>query len=485
MAYIVVQVALAVHVLMSRHGEPQSAMLWLLMILLMPGAGILLYMFFGFNRVRSKTIAIAQSMHELQLEREAYFKEKYCKFSEEFAEYIINEPPADESNYALDRLLPHDALRVGGNRVELLRDGVSAYAQMLREIKNAKSTINLQSFIISNDLISRVIFDALEERARAGVAVKVIYDGFGSIKAYFGHFFHRYTRNRLENFEIRAFSPLNIFTPWRIQMRNHRKLMIVDGRIAFTGGINISDDNVANILKRPKTRHIHDLHCRITGPAVSEFQMAFLRDWVFAASTHLTDVIKPEYFPAPQRTGKAIIRVVSSGPGQYDSASMDVFFTAAATARKKLWIMSPYFVPDQTFVKALTMAAARGVDVKVIVPKLNNHFYVDWAAQSLYRTFLAGGVKIYSRRGAFSHAKAMLVDDQWSLMGSSNCDVRSFRLNYELDFCTWQSDFIDELRHQFQDELENSDEIMLEKVMNKSFSRKFVENLCALLTPIL
>lgn len=482
--YIIAQVTLSVHALMSRQGDPQNAMLWLLLVLLIPAVGIVLYLFFGFNRVRSKTTAISKSMEQHQREREDYFKDKHQDFSADLRKYIVNQELPDDYNPTLGRLLPESSL-ISGNRVELLCDGVNAYAQMMREINSATTSIHLQSFIIGNDETSRAMFDAIERRAEGGVEVKVIYDGFGSIKSYFGHFFHRYTHKSIANFQIRAFSPLNIFTPWRIQMRNHRKLMIVDGRIAFTGGINISDSNFGNILKRPKIRNMHDLHCRITGPVVSEFQMAFLRDWVFVVSKKLSEVIKREHFPTPQRTGLADVRVVSSGPGQNDLASMNVFFAAAATAQKTLWIMSPYFVPDQPFVKALTMAVARGVDVKIIVPKLNNHFFVDWAAQSLYRTFLSGGVKIYSRRGAFSHSKAMLVDGKWSFMGSSNCDVRSFRLNYELDFCAWYSSFIDELRVQFEEALEISDEISLESVMNKSFKRKFGENLCALLIPVL
>ncbi len=489
--YVLLQVALSVHVLMTKHMEPQSAMLWLLLILVVPGFGIVFYLCFGFNLSKSRTRAMAQSMEELSRERYEYFKNKYSSFSAKLEEYLIKTDGGEDGsnfNMTLDRILPDAAFRIGGNRVELLRDGNSAYAAMIQAIKRAESSIHLQSFIISNDLIAKTIFDELAAKAKQGIEVRVLYDGFGSIKSYFGHFFRRYTKKRIKNFQIHAFSPINIFTPWRIQLRNHRKLMIVDGRIAFTGGVNISDENMGDFLKRPKrpkTSKIHDLHCRITGPVVSEFQIAFFRDWAFATGKHLQGMLTRDHFPDPVPTGKTILRVVSSGPGQYFGASMNVFYTAAATAQKTIWIMSPYFVPDQAFVKALCMAAARGVDVKVIVPARNNHFYVDWAARSLYRTFLGAGVKIYSRKGAFSHIKAMIVDGEWVLMGSSNCDVRSFRLNYELDFCAEQSGFIDDMRRQFQDELDSSDPIMAEAVWDTSFARQFGENLCALLAPVL
>ncbi len=489
--YVLLQVALSIHVLMTKHNEPQSAMLWLLLILVLPGAGSIFYLCFGFNLSKSRTKAMAESMEELNRERYEFFQHKYSNFSDKLEAYLFKAEEGEgvsDFNATLDKVLPEAAFRIGGNRVELLRDGNAAYAAMIQAIKRAESSIHLQSFIISNDLIGKTIFDELAEKARQGVEVRVLYDGFGSIKSYFGHFFRRYTRKRIKNFQIHAFSPINIFTPWRIQLRNHRKLLIVDGRVAFTGGVNISDENLGDFLrypKRPKISKIHDLHCWITGPAVPEFQIAFFRDWAFAVGKHLPEMLSKEYFPDPVPTGKAVLRVVSSGPGQNFGASMNVFYTATVTAKKTIWIMSPYFVPDQSFVKALTMAAARGVDVKVIVPAINNHFYVDWAARSLYRTFLAHGVKIYERKDTFSHIKAMIVDNEWVLMGSSNCDVRSFRLNYELDFCAEHSVFVDDMRRQFQDELDNSRELKLDEVRNTSFARQFGENLCALLTPIL
>ncbi|MFA7232195.1 MAG: phospholipase D-like domain-containing protein, partial [Victivallaceae bacterium] len=348
----------------------------------------------------------------------------------------------------------------------------------------AKHSIRMQSFIIMNDPVGREIFDALAKRAEHGVDVKVLYDSFGSAKAYFSYFFHRYTHQRLKNLKIRAFSPINIFTPWRIQLRNHRKLLIIDGNVAFIGGINISEDN-ARFSKVPRRKYIHDLHCRITGPAVSELQFVFLKDWLYSTKGKILNESLLDDFPVPEAQGDDIIRVVNSGPGQNPEASQSVFFTAAATAQKSLWIMTPYFVPGRSFIKALCITAARGVDVKIIVPKNNNHFFVALASQSLYRTLLSHGVKIYNKKGIFSHAKAMIVDGEWGFMGSSNCDVRSFKLNYELDFCVESGLFIDKLYKQFEFELTESEEILLENIHNSSLSKQLLENICALMAPVL
>jgi cardiolipin synthase len=277
---------------------------------------------------------------------------------------------------------------------------------------------------------------------------------------------------------------INLLAPWRIQLRNHRKLLVVDGRIGFIGGINISSENVRRHTSL-REEYIHDLHCKVLGPAVGELQLSFMRDWSFAAKMPPSEIFTGEYFPSIDECGNSIMRVVYTGPGQNPSASEKVFFTAASTAKKYIWIMTPYFVPDKPFIRAVKMAEARGVDVRVIVPKNNNHWYVDYACKSLYRTLLESGVRIFEKTGTFSHVKAMIVDGEWGQMGSSNCDVRSFKLNFELDFAVYCGEFMRDLHAQFEEELEESEEVFLSSVLRKKKHVELVENLCSLLTPVL
>ena len=482
--YLPLQLGLAAHILLTRHDETSSALMWLLVIILLPVAGMILYCFFGIIRIKTIGLRVQRIQDFVDSSKNKYLGKQIKAYLENMKEFV---PESGECNQdvrkMLDHLLP---LRspLSGNKLELLRDGTSAYPRMLDDIKKAQYSIRMQSFIIMNDPVGKAIFDALEERAEKGVDVKVQYDSFGSFKASFSYFFHRYVKQNLQNLSIRPFSPFNILTPWRIQLRNHRKLLVIDGKVAYIGGINISQENT-KMNKLPRRKHIHDLHCRVTGPAVAEFQMAFLKDWVYSTRSKLVALEIPHDFPPHKREGDSIVRVVDSGPGQNYQGSQNVFFTAAAAAKKSLWILTPYFIPDQSYIKALSMTAARGVDVRVIVPKNNNHPFVAQASQSFYRSLLFAGIKVFEKKGNFSHAKAMLVDSEWAFMGSSNCDIRSFRLNFELDFCVEKGAFIEDLKKQFNEELAASREIIRKSIENKSVFVKLRENFCALFAPIL
>ncbi len=481
--YLVAQLAACAHILLTKHEEPPSALLWLVLVTLLPVFGICCYLLFGINRIKTVSLNVQAIREKVEQSKEKYLGPSVDNYLECFKEFQpTGEVVGSQLNRTLDRLLP-GCVALTGNHLELLKDGVMAYPRMLEDITGAKQSIRLQSFIIMNDPVGKEIFDALVAKAQQGVDVKVLYDSFGSCRAYFSHFFHWYARKRIAKLKIHAFSPLSIFAPWRIQLRNHRKLLVIDGKTAFVGGINIAQEN-ARFKKVPRRKYIHDLHVRITGPAVAALHFSFLKDWVYATRRDIFDVTLLEDFPPPENRGDAVVRVVDGGPG-VRPGSQNVFFAATALAQKSLSIITPYFVPEPAFVKSLGMAAARGVDVKIIVPKNNNHVLVSLATQSLYRTLLSQGVRVYEKRGVFSHVKAMLVDEQWCFMGSSNCDVRSFKLNYELDFCTEKSEFIEVMHRQFRSELAGSKEIMLEHIADKKLSLQLIENLCALLAPIL
>lgn len=482
--YLILQLGFAIHILLTRHEESSSALMWLLVITLIPLLGMIIYCFFGIIRIKTIGERVQKIQDFVDSSKNRYLGRQLNSYLKDLKNFV---PEQEDCNPELKKILDHllpSRVPLNGNKLELLLDGTSAYPRMLTDIKNAEHSIRMQSFIIMNDPIGRAIFDALEEQAEKGVDVKVQYDNFGSFKASFSYFFHRYIKCNLQNLSIRPFSQFNLFTPWRIQLRNHRKLLVIDGKIAYIGGINIAQENIKND-KLPRRKHIHDLHCRITGPAVAEFQMSFLKDWVYSTRSKLVPKEIPHDFPPQEQEGNSIIRVVDSGPGQNYQGSQNVFFAAASTAQKSLWILTPYFVPDLSYIKALSMTAARGVDVRIIVPKNNNHPFVAQASQSFYRSLLQSGIKVFEKQGTFSHAKAMLVDSEWAFMGSSNCDIRSFRLNFELDFCVEKGQFIDDLKKQFKKELAGSRQITFKDVNNKNVLVKLRENFCALFAPIL
>ncbi len=467
----------AADILRNQGDEPQRTLLWFTVIVAFPVFGVILYFLTG--RSRKNTIG----------ERVAISADDFLakiKHHENLHRYFTELVPCTKNGGSLsaemlDRILP-DTRAIEGNSVILLRDGTAAYPQMLREINNAKRAIMLQSFIIADDEIGRDILKALEFKASTGVEVKILYDSFGSFFSAFYRMFNKFGRG-IDKFKIRPFSLMNSFTRWRFQMRNHRKLLVVDGRVAFLGGINISAENVPT--KRHGESAIHDLHCRIEGPVVGELELSFLRDWMYAADEPPENLVSSVVLPPVERRGEHTIRLVASGWGQCYEGSEKVFYTAVATARKSVWIISPYFVPDTPFLMALRMAVARGVEVRIIVPLNNNHFYVKLASRSFYGTLIEDGVRIFERKGVFVHAKAMLVDSEWALVGSSNCDVRSFRLNFELDAVIRGEPFIGSLKQELESELAASDEITIEQILAKSKAVRATENLCALLTPLL
>ena len=250
--------------------------------------------------------------------------------------------------------------------------------------------------------------------------------------------------------------------------------------------ISVIIENDAMFSYRKKTKYIHDLHCHIKGPAVGELQFSFLKDWSFATNTNPEILLEQgDYFVTPEDMGESVIRTIPSGPGQAYEASKKLFMSAVSMAKKSLWIITPYFVPDKSFIEGLCLASARNVDIRIIIPQNNNHWYVRCASRSIYNTLIHSNIRVYEKKGMFSHAKAALIDGEWAIMGSSNCDMRSFRLNYELDFTVEGGDFVYILHQQFSKELEESQEITYSSRMNRTRIQELIENFCSLFTPVL
>jgi cardiolipin synthase len=478
--------AVVLHVFWSKRNDSTEAAFWLLVVALLPVAGVALYLFFGITRVERADRRI-RAFRRADPSRTAPPDAPGGRFAARLAELGRFAPPADEAaslrNHTLDRLFP-TAAPLAGNDVRLLRDGEEAYPEMMRDILSAKDTIRLQSFILNGDAVGRALLEALERKAREGVDVKVLFDSFGSFRSYFSPAFLRFLFRRIPNFSLRPVSIWHPLQPWRFQLRNHRKLLVIDGKTAYSGGVNISADN-GPADRVPPNRRIHDLHCRITGPAVAAFTGAFMRDWSYRVGKPFADCLSEGDLAPPERTGATTLRVVPGGPGDLAEAPRKLFLAAAATARRTLVIATPYFVPGGEVVSALCMAAARGVDVRVVVPERNNHFYVDYASRNCHSALLRAGVRVFRRSGPFSHTKALLADGEWGFMGSSNCDCRSFRLNFELDFCYEGGPFLAQIAGQLLHELERSREVTLREMEGRGVAAKCLSAVCALLTPVL
>ena len=310
-----------------------------------------------------------------------------------------------------------------GNVITTLANGDEAYPQMLAAIESARSSIGLSSYIMHADTIGGRFIDALQAAQKRGVQVRVIVDGIGS-----GWLLSR-AYHRLRAAGVPAGRFMHSYLPWRmafLNLRTHKKILVVDGRLGFTGGINIADQNI--VATQPKDP-VQDTHFRIEGPIIAQLVFAFARDWAFVADE---DLDGEAWYPVLDQRGDSVARVVTAGPDEDLEKVEFAVLQSIACARDRIRIMTPYFLPDQRLITALSLAAIRGVDVKVIIPEKGNHRLLDWAVRANVGPLLNDGVEIWRCPSPFRHSKVMVVDGSWSLIGSSNWDMRSFRLNFEL-----------------------------------------------------
>lgn len=345
---------------------------------------------------------------------------------------------------------------IAGNKVTLLYDGPQTMAAMTEAISAAKDHINLETYIFDQDPVGIQFADLLIDRQRAGVQVHVIYDAIGTINTPQAFF----DKMRDAGIQLLAFNPVNplkLLGPWEPNNRDHRKVMVVDGVVAFTGGVNISSTYANSSLFRSKSRSNanvgwRDTHVRIEGPAVAALQWEFLNSW---ASQNAADLTKSNFFPPLHNVGDKLIRIVASGP-ESDQEIYRAYILAINAAKSTVHITTGYFVPDVQILRALSGAARRGVDVKIILPGVKESGLVFHAGNSFYSEMLASGIKVYQLQIAVLHAKTAVIDGIWSTVGSTNIDTRSFLHNQEINAIVLDREFGLSMEEAFKEDLRYS-----------------------------
>lgn len=482
--HLLLFLAVAYHCLQNRR-PATSALLWIFIAWTLPALGALFYLAFGINRLPVKGWLKHQADQELLSERQkiaegeapelVYWRAVHNQF--------MTEPPSDFAktlNNAMDASLKEYPL-LGGNDIKPLLNGDEAYPAMLEAIRQAENHVNLVSFIIKNDNTGREFMDLLADKAREGCEIRLIYDRYGSSTAVFSGLFRKY--KAVPNFEILSWTQANVLKrQLQYNLRNHRKLLVVDGKQAFVGGINISDTNVT----RNNIPPFEDFHFQVSGPVVQELQYTFLRDWHFMTRESAANLLHQRFFPELPAKGSAAVRIVNSGPtaGEMQIIS-DVVFSCIVSARRDILAVTPYFVPGDALLQAIRIAALRGVRTRLIVPQKNNHTIAGWAARARYEDLLEAGVEIYERRSPFIHAKALTVDDEVALIGTANLDERSLRLNYETNLSVYDQGFIAELKQLLVYELSQSNKVSLAAWLDRSRQQRILENFCNLFSPVL
>lgn len=464
---------------LQRRRNASSTLLWIFIAWSVPVFGALLYLSFGVDRVDDRAYLKFLTDEHLLKTR----KGTLAAAPRAYWHHLTGAPAENEFqrefNRTLDALIPdHPAL--AGNRLTPLVDGDEAYPRMLDAIRNARRHIHLQSYIIGNDRISREFINALAAKAAEGVPVRLLYDRFGSTSAVFGGLFRK--ARKIPGFKVAGWTQANLLKrQFQINLRNHRKTLIVDGKKGFFGGINLLDDHVT----RPGKPPIRDYHFEAEGPIVQELQYAFLRDWYFITEEPPETLLTEEYFPHADPAGNVTARLISSGPSTLEDVAVETFFNSIVLAKKQILAVTPYFVPPADILRALRSAALRGVDVRLVVPQENNHRYAGSASRALYEELLLAGVRIFERRPPFMHSKALIVDGDFALVGTANLDVRSLHLNYETCLAVYGEEFSGVMKRIIHEDIASSDEVLLADWRKRPARCRLLENLASLMTPVL
>ena len=362
-----------------------------------------------------------------------------------------------------------------GNKVTLLADGKDAYAAMFKIMQNAKDHINLESYIIEDDETGKKFADLLLQRQVDGVQVNLIYDSVGSMNTP-AAFFQRLRDGGIQVVEFNAINPLKTGGKWGLTHRDHRKILIIDGKAAIIGGINISEVYSSSPLRRRQSEkapiHWRDTDIQIEGPAVAELQKLFMNTWLKQKGPELS---QRNYFPDLKESGKALVRVVGSTPGETNRIPFIVYVSALSFAEHSIHMTNSYFIPDGQIVKALTDAAERGVDVKILLPGTTDSQLALYAQRSSYSGLLKSGVKLYEHSTSLLHAKTAVVDEVWSTVGSTNMDNMSMLTNDEVNAVILNQEFAVEMENMFVRDLADSRQIQWEEWKQRPLSLRIKE----------
>ncbi|MFU8804046.1 MAG: cardiolipin synthase [Bradymonadaceae bacterium] len=474
MPYLISALALSaaaltsVHVLLSRR-EPGSAIAWIGLAWLLPLLGAALYLLLGVNRIQRRAESLRRGT-------KPFFT---IPVVTPIAPKKMRERLPENLKHleALPRLIGRVVMRplLPGNKLEALFDGDEVFPAMLEAIANAQHSVTLATYIFDNDKWGRRFADTLADATKRGVEVRVLIDAAGlrySMPSIYGYL-------KTRGVPVRRFLP-SIIPPhvMSVNLRNHRKTLVVDGRIGFTGGINIRDAHV--VAEGPKFP-TKDMQFRIQGPVVAHLQEVFAHDWHFSSQETLRGELW--FPPLEQQAGDAIARGIPDGPDEdFDKLRWSIL-GALASARDRVRVITPYFVPDSTLITCLNLAAMRGVQVDIILPRKNNLIYVHWASVSLLRPLLERGCRIWYVPGPFDHSKLMIVDKGWLLLGSANWDIRSLRLNFEFNVECYDSSLATELDAYAQTRIEGAHRLTLAEHDGRPTWVKLRDGAAGLLAP--
>ena len=455
----------AFHAVMTTRTS-QGAIAWLISLLTFPYIALPLYWLFGRSKFNGYTAA--------RKEAEKHVGDRLQDILHELKKYIVPESALGLLERASQRLAKMPYMQA--NAVTLLIDGERTFDSIFKGIAVAKDYILVEFYIVRDDTLGKRFQDTLIQKAKEGVKVYFLYDEIGSYKlseAYIDEL----RRNGVDIVDFHT--QKGVKNHFQINFRNHRKIVIVDGKDAWIGGHNIGDEYLS---KSKKFGHWRDTHIKITGPSVLSIQKSFIEDWFWATEKVIENL---QWYPSPAKESDKKILIIPSSPSDEIETASLMFLQAINAATKRIWISSPYFVPDSAIIKALQLAGLRGVDVRILIPDKADHLLVYLAAFTYFEMAGTTGVKFYRYKDGFLHQKVMLIDDSHATVGTANLDNRSFRLNFEITALIADKSFAKEIQEMFEDDFKHAKMVDIAALEKLPFYFKVATRIARLTSPIL
>jgi cardiolipin synthase A/B len=471
---LVLNMIMALFVIFKERRDVGSSWAWLLVLFFIPILGFILYLLLGQNLSRKRLFHwddIKKTGFEEILETQiTTLRANKFKF--------LNQVTSNNRDLIYMHLIKNQAILTEDNAVQIFTDGKEKFDQLFKDIRRAKEYIHIQYYIIKNDNLGKKLIEELTKKAKEGVKVRVLYDDLGSRglpKRLFKDF--RAAGGLVEVFFPSKFRFINL----RMNYRNHRKLVIIDGKIGYVGGFNIGDEYLG---LNAKFGYWRDTHLRIQGMAVYALQVRFILDWNQASDVNDVYYV-PNLFPESVSHGAVGIQIVTSGPDSELEQIKNGYIKMIMSAKKSIYIQTPYFIPDASLLDTLRIACLSGIEVNIMIPNKPDHLFVYWATLSYIGDLLKVGANVYIYNNGFVHAKTLVVDEEVSSVGTANIDYRSFKLNFEVNAFLYDEGISKKLTRIFKEDMLVSKLLTFEEFQQRSLEVRFKESVSRLLSPIL
>ncbi|WP_297520979.1 cardiolipin synthase [uncultured Clostridium sp.] len=467
---IVVNIILIIFLIFFERKSPSTTWAWLLILIFIPIIGFILYLLFGLNLNRQK---LSNKKLIDDTTKNNYFKNLKEK-------HICNPSSIKNQDVIFMNYNNCNAVYTEENKVTLLADGIELFNDIKENLSNAKEYIHIEFYIFRSDKIGTELLDILCKKSKEGIGVKLLIDDMGNgIK--------RKDVKRLKNSGVKysVFFPSVLhFLNLRLNYRNHRKIIVIDGSISYVGGFNVGDEYLGD----SKIGNWRDTHLKIEGPAINDLEERFLLDWTYSVGEELTDEHKKYMFKHTNYIDNEEItplQIISSGPDHRQAHIKNVYMKIINNAKKNIYIQSPYFVPDDSILDSLKLSALSGVNVNIMLPGKPDHFFMPWVSNQYIDELLESNVNVYFYNNGFIHAKTIVSDSSISSVGTANMDIRSFTLNFETNAILYGEKIALELERQFKDDLNHCEKLDLKSFKKRSIITKFFEAIFRLISPIM